>query len=162
MIETYLESLPSLNAELTVSSTVIFGPQIQDAKRKNLLSRFRNLPDIRFLDFVPDLTQHYAEADVVVSMAGYNTVCELLSHNKCAVLVPRSEPVREQLIRARLLADQGFFQTIEPHELNAETMKNKIIAAIKTTSIKRHLMDLDGLPRINERVRDLLTEESYG
>ena len=159
MIETYLESLSSLTAELTVSSTVIFGPQIPDAKRKNLLSRFRSLPDIRFLEFVPDLTQHYAEADVVVSMAGYNTVCELLSHNKCAVLVPRSEPVREQLIRARLLADQGFFQTIEPHEMNAETMKNKIIAAIKTTSIKRHLMDLDGLPRINKRVRQLLTEE---
>ena len=127
-----------------------------NARRENLLARFGNLPDVKFLDFEPDLTKHYAEADAVVSMAGYNTVCELLSHNKCAVLVPRSEPVREQLMRARLLANHGFFQTIEPHELNAETMKNKIIASLKTTSIKKHLMDLDGLPRINNRVRELL------
>ena len=156
MIETYLESLALLTTELAVRSTVIFGPQMPNAKRENLLARFGELSNVKFLDFEPDLTKHYAEADAVVSMAGYNTVCELLSHNKCAVLVPRSEPVREQLMRARLLANHGFFQTIEPHELNAATMKYKIIAALKTTSIKKHLMDLDGLPRINQRVRELL------
>lgn len=157
MIETYLESLPLLTAEIAIRSTVIFGPQIADAKRKNLLSRFGGLADINFLDFVPDLTRHYAETDLVVSMAGYNTVCELLSHDKRAVLVPRAEPVREQLIRARRLARQGFFEIIEPGELDAETMKRKIIHALKTTSIKKHFLDLDGLPRINERVRELLS-----
>ena len=50
------------------------------------------------------MTQLYAEADMVVSMAGYNTVCELLSFGRNAILVPRAEPVKEQLIRARLLA----------------------------------------------------------
>lgn len=97
MIETYLESLRLLAAEIAVRSTVIFGPQMADVRRESLLSRFSGLADINFLDFVPDLTRHYAEADIVVSMAGYNTVCELLSHEKRAVLVPRAEPVREQL-----------------------------------------------------------------
>ncbi len=159
MIETYLESLILLAAELPVSSTVVFGPQIEVGRRGELLERFGKLPKVKFSDFETDLTQLYADADVVVSMAGYNTVCELLSHNKRAVLVPRSEPVLEQLIRARLLADHGFFQNIEPNELNPQTMKDKIVAALKTTSIKRHLMDLDGLPCINERVRGLLMED---
>ena len=48
------------------------------------------------------MTNRYAESDVVVSQAGYNTICELLSFSRRAILVPRSEPVREQLIRARL------------------------------------------------------------
>lgn len=157
MIETYLESLPLLAGEVALRSTVIFGPQIADARRENLLNHFSYLPDVKFLDFEPDLARHYAEADLVVSMAGYNTVCELLSHEKRAVLVPRAEPVREQLIRARLLAEQGFFEVIEPVELNAETMKRKIIDAFNTTSIKKHFLNLDGLPRINERVYDLLT-----
>lgn len=162
MIETYLESLPLLTSELPVISTVVFGPQIQEDKRQELLRRFGDLADVRFLDFEPDLTQRYSQADVVVSMAGYNTVCELLSHQKSAVLVPRSEPVREQLMRARLLAQQGLFQAIEPSELNPETMKRKIIAAVKTSSLSRRMMDLDGLPRINVRVRDLLMKEFAG
>lgn len=159
MIETYLESLPLLEAELPVSSTVVFGPQIEAAKRDGLLARFGKLPNVKFSDFEADLTQLYSDADVVVSMAGYNTVCELLSHKKRAVLVPRSEPVREQLIRARLLAKHGLFQVIEPADLTAETMKNKIIAAVKSTSLAMHLLDLDGLRRIDNRVRELLTEE---
>lgn len=158
MIETYLESLRMLAEELAVSSTVVFGPQIAGEKRSEILEQYGTLSDVKFIDFEPDLTKFYAEADVVVSMAGYNTVCELLSHKKSAVLVPRSEPVREQLMRARLLAQNGLFQSIEPSDLNPETMKNKVIAAVKTTSLTRHLLDLDGLDRINERVQKLLTQ----
>lgn len=54
------------------------------------------------LGFEPDLTRLYSESDIIVSMAGYNTVCELLSFGHHAILVPRAEPVQEQLIRARL------------------------------------------------------------
>lgn len=158
MIETYLKSLPLLTEELAVSSTVVFGPQIAGEKRDEILKRYAASPGVKFIDFEPDLTKLYADADVVVSMAGYNTVCELLSHKKSAVLVPRSEPVREQLMRARLLAQNGLFQSIEPADLSPETMKNKVIAAVKTTSLTRHLLDLDGLRRINERVHELLTE----
>lgn len=159
MIETYLKSLPLLTSELSVSSTVVFGPQIRAEKRDELLARFGTLPKVKFSDFEPDLTQLYSESDVVVSMAGYNTVCELLSHKKNAVLIPRSEPVQEQLMRARLLAQHGFFEIIEPSDLTPETMKGKIIAAIKTTSLMKHFLDLDGLRRIDDRVRELLTEE---
>lgn len=157
MIETYLESLPMLMKEIAVSSTVVFGPQMARESRNAVLERYGELSGVEFVDFEPDMTKRYAESDVVVSMAGYNTVCELLSHNKNAVLVPRSEPVREQLMRARLLAQNGLFQSIEPAELYPENMKNKVIAAARSTSLTRHLLDLDGLRRINERVQDLLT-----
>lgn len=159
MIETYLESLPLLAKEIAVESTIIFGPQLDIEKRLALLARFGDLPNTKFLDFEPELTQFYAEADVVVSMAGYNTVCELLSHEKRAVLVPRAEPVMEQLIRARLLANKGVFQIIEPSELDAETMKRRVLSAIDTPSHKKNFLNLDGLPRINDRVHFLLSEE---
>lgn len=159
MIETYLDCVSLLLEEIECHSTVVFGPQMPAQQREELTRRYGTAGNIELVDFDPDLTQRYSEADVVVSMAGYNTVCELLSLNKSAVLVPRSEPVMEQLIRARLLAKNGFFQMIEPSDLDPSTMKNRIIAALRTTSLKRRLMDLDGLPRINERVRELLTED---
>jgi predicted glycosyltransferase len=158
MIETFLQSLPLLSKEIAVRATVIFGPQMPAAKREEFQTRYANA-DTQFLDFEPDLTKHYTEADVVVSMAGYNTVCELLSLNKRAVLVPRSEPVQEQLIRARLLSGNGFFEYIEPKELDAAMMSRKIMHSMKTICVGKHFLDLDGLPRINERVRDLLTEK---
>jgi predicted glycosyltransferase len=159
MIETYLEGLAVLPRNVALETTVIFGPQMPESKRDDLLERFGYLADVTFLDFEPDLTKRYAEADVVVSMAGYNTVCELLSFARRAILVPRSQPVMEQLIRARLLARQGLFDLVEPQDLSPETLMGKVLAAFKPAAVAATPLDLDGLPRIRARVRALLKGE---
>jgi predicted glycosyltransferase len=41
-------------------------------------------------------------------MGGYNTFCEVLSLNKRALIVPRTEPRLEQFIRASRAADMGL------------------------------------------------------
>jgi predicted glycosyltransferase len=160
MIETYLEGLAVLPRNVAIETTVIFGPQMPESCRAALLERFEYMADVTFLDFEPDLTKRYAEADVVVSMAGYNTVCELLSFARRAILVPRAEPVMEQLIRARLLAAQGLFDIIEPQDLTPETLMGRVLASFKPTAVDPTPLDLDGLPRIRERVAALLQEES--
>lgn len=160
LTETFLESLSILNRKIGVEATVIFGPNMPATSRDYFLRRYGKNRDIEFLDFQADLTPHYTKADVVVSMAGYNTICELLSLNKKAVLVPRAEPVLEQLIRSRLLAERGFFEYIEPSQLSAQEMSDKIIRAMMANISNDKQIDLNGLPRINERVRNLLTVEA--
>ena len=160
MIEAYLEGLASLPRNVALRSTVVFGPQMSPESRARLLERFGYLADVTFSEFEPDLTRLYAEADIVVSMAGYNTVCELLSSCRRAILVPRAEPVREQLIRARLFAAQGLFEIVEPQDLTPDTLIKKVLAALKPAAVPRAPFQLDGLPRIRERMRALLgTEE---
>jgi predicted glycosyltransferase len=44
----------------------------------------------------------------VVAMGGYNTFCEVLSLDKRALIVPRTEPRLEQHIRASRAADLGL------------------------------------------------------
>ena len=156
MIETYLEGLAGLPRNIAIQTTVIFGPQMSESRRTALLERFGYLADVTFLDFEPDLTRRYAEADVVVSMAGYNTVCEMLSFARRAILVPRAEPVMEQLIRARLLAAQGLFEIVEPQDLTPEVLIGKVLASFKPSPITPEPLNMDGLPRIRERVRALL------
>ena len=156
MIETYLEGLASLPRNVALRTTVVFGPQMPESARVRVRERFGYLADVTFLDFEPDLTRLYSESDIVVSMAGYNTVCELLSFGHHAILVPRAEPVREQLIRARLLAAQGLFDIVEPEDLNPSTLISKVLAALKPVEVARTPFDLDGLPRIRERMRALL------
>ncbi len=158
MIEKYLEGLAIGKLKFPVFSKIIFGPQMADKTRRELLARFGNLPDTNFSDFEADLTNDYAKADLIISMAGYNTVCELLSHRKKAILIPRSEPVREQLIRARLLENLGIFEMIEPRNLTAETLMGKISEVFYQAKNTRNFPEMDGLPRINERLENLLEE----
>ena len=159
MIEAYLEGLASLPRNVALRSTVVFGPQMSPDSCADLLERYGYLADVTFSEFEPDLTRLYADADIVVSMAGYNTVCELLSSSRRAILVPRAEPVQEQLIRARLLAAQGLFEIVEPQDLGPATLINKVLAALKPAAVARVPFELDGLPRIRERMSALLGEQ---
>jgi predicted glycosyltransferase len=160
MIETYLEGLSNLPRNVALKSTIVFGPQMSADKRATLISSFGYLTDVEFREFEPDLTELYAEADLVVSMAGYNTVCELLSFGRNAILVPRAQPVKEQLIRARLLASAGLFEMVEPNDLTPETLMTKVIASLKHAADLPVRVDLQGLPRIRERMRELLEEKT--
>lgn len=158
MIQAYLEGLSNLPRNVALRSTVVFGPQMSAAAQTSISEHFGYLTDVEFREFEPELTQLYAEADLVVSMAGYNTVCELLSSGCNAILVPRAEPVKEQLIRARLLAAEGLFDVVEPDELSPETLINKVLASLKPAINRPIRFDLQGLPRIRERIRELLEE----
>ena len=156
VVEAYLAGLVDLPRRFALRTKVIFGPQMPAADRADLLARYGQLHDVKFRDFKADLTEEYAKADVVVSMAGYNTVCELLSCGKRAVLVPREQPVQEQLIRARKLADMGLFHLVEQSQLTPTLLLETVISALDKETGTPSPIDLDGLPRIRRRVYELL------
>src|SRR5205085_7296643 len=62
--------------------------------------------------FLPELRSHVAAADCLVAMPGYNTVCDVLSYSRRAVLVPRQSHSLEQPIRAGRLRELGLAQTL--------------------------------------------------
>ena len=47
-------------------------------------------------------------------MGGYNTFCEILSFNKPAVIIPRTAPRQEQLIRATRAQELGLAKMLDP------------------------------------------------
>ena len=159
MIQAYLEGLSTLPRNVALKSTIVFGPQMSVDTRAEITKRFEYLTDVEFREFEPDLIELYGQADLVVSMAGYNTVCELLSFGRKAILVPRAEPVKEQLIRARLLNAAGLFEMVEPDELSPETLIAKVLNGLNDGAELPVRIDLQGLPRIRERIRELLEDE---
>jgi predicted glycosyltransferase len=158
LIEAYLEGLIALPRSVALRTTVVFGPQMPAASRERLLARFGALADVTYVDFDADLSARYASADLVVSMAGYNTVCELLSCAARAVLVPRARPVGEQLLRARLLAARGLFDVVEPDDLQPERLMTTVRQRLQQPPLPASV-DLDGLPRIHRRVAALLARD---
>jgi predicted glycosyltransferase len=156
LIQTYLDGLFALPRSIALQTTVVLGPQMAAHDRAAVLEKYSALADVWFVDFEPDLTSRYADADVVVSMAGYNTVCELLSFDLRAVLVPRANPVEEQLLRARLFAARGRFDYVEPEERDPGILMSRVLAALSRPSPSAAGVDLDGLARVRARVQALL------
>jgi predicted glycosyltransferase len=75
-----------------------------------------------------------AAADLIVSMAGYNTICEILSLRRKAIVIPRVTPTEEQLLRVERIASCGCFTAIHPDDLTPELMSGEIWRAAELSS----------------------------
>jgi predicted glycosyltransferase len=100
--------------------------------------------------FVAELPALVAGADVVVAMAGYNTVCEVLAAGTPAVLVPRVDPRAEQLLRANVLSARGLARTLVPAEITgprlAATIEEQALSG-RSEQVARvaNSLNIDGL-----------------
>ena len=72
------------------------------------MSRAGKLKRVDAITFHGQLEALVDRAAGVVAMGGYNTFCEVLSLNKRALIVPRTEPRLEQFIRASRAAQIGL------------------------------------------------------
>ena len=110
---------------------------------------------IKTIPFHPRLEDVMDAADLVVSMGGYNTICEILSHRTPALIIPRETPRREQLIRAKCLNRLNLIEYIPWHEANPLLLKEKIISLIANRSTYTRAMaafKLSGLDSIERRI----------
>jgi len=95
-----------------------------------------------------------AESDVVVGMAGYNTTAEILQSGLPAVLLPRSRPRREQLIRARRLSRLGLVETLEAP--TAETVRGAVERALLRGRRPPVALPMDGAQQVAALAGELL------
>jgi predicted glycosyltransferase len=93
---------------------VVTGSQLDAAERARLEAAAAARPDMELRRFVPDLMPLLAGAERVVTMGGYNTVCEVLRLGSRALVVPRVRPRREQLVRAERFAALGLLDMLHP------------------------------------------------
>ncbi|MBW4698846.1 MAG: hypothetical protein KME03_13285 [Aphanocapsa lilacina HA4352-LM1] len=82
------------------------------------------------LEFTDDLTSCIVAADAVISMGGYNTICEILILGKRAVVVPRVRPVEEQWIRCVRLEQMGLLTALHPDRIQAGELYKALQSAL--------------------------------
>ncbi len=85
-------------------------------------------------------------ADLVISMAGYNTISEIMRYQKNAIIIPRPGPSAEQTMRTQLLADRGLFNYIHPYQLTASNLAELIMSRLEngTHMDEQKLPNLEG------------------
>lgn len=158
LLSTYANALPQL-ADDDLHHVMVCGPEMAVDKRNAIAQTVGRRSDVDLLEFSDDMMGLMQASDVVVSMSGYNTVCELFSLRKRAVLVPRIKPVQEQWIRAHRLAQLGLARAVHPDNLTPRALAHAVRTELDQFNVRPRAMyqlDLEGLPRIRESVARLL------
>jgi predicted glycosyltransferase len=154
LLASFLDCLPLLLRSRPLRAVVLTGPNMSPADRAALVARC-NADAVRVeanRDDVPSLLE---AAAAVVTMAGYNSLCEVLAARKRALVVPRRGPSAEQRIRSRLFSERGLVRALDPADLEPARMAQEILALLEDRDgAGREWIPLDGA----ERAAQLLLE----
>ncbi len=141
-----------------VKSLIVTGPALDAAKKQKLARWAEGRRGVQVIEFTDDMMSYLDAADVVVAMGGYNTVCEILTLRKRAIVVPRVVPVEEQGIRAERMARLALFRCLHPDRLSAKTLAREVrgeVDALESAPEPGGRLRLDALPRIAFHLQSL-------
>jgi predicted glycosyltransferase len=134
VMDAYLSMLERENRPLPIKNVLITGPFMPKQDRKKVFKRARKL-GVRTYHFYRNMEKLLAAADLVVSMGGYNTICELLSLGTLPLIVPRDTPRKEQLIRAKIFHRNQLVDYIPWHQCGAERMREKVFSLLESPAV---------------------------
>ncbi|GLY16979.1 membrane protein [Kineosporia sp. NBRC 101677] len=131
---------------------LVAGPYMPDEVRAGLQQR----EDLTVLGFVPDTAPLITAAGAVVTMGGYNSVCEVLAAGRPGLIVPRVRPRQEQAIRAEAMAARTQLDCLLPEQLSPTSLGAWTREAVRRGTA-RHELDLQGLQRVPQLAAELLS-----
>lgn len=146
-------------AGLTVRAIIVTGPFMPPAEQQEFHERCDALDQVDIISFDSHIELLMQKAVAVVAMGGYNTFCEILTLDKPALIVPRSVPRQEQLIRAERAVKLGLVKMLDPAgERDALQMAAALRALPGQPLPSRAAIPglLSGHDRIADMVRDYL------
>ena len=159
LVSGYLDGLATLPVGSVPRSLIVCGPEMSESNRSQVERAAAQIPEVIVESFSDDMMSLMDAADVVVSMGGYNTVCELLTLRKRAVVVPRVEPVEEQWIRAERMQAAGLLRAIHPRSLSPASLIGAVLeelACVQQGQKNLYMAKMDGLERIEEAIQSHL------
>ncbi|MEE8333416.1 MAG: hypothetical protein V3R85_06170 [Alphaproteobacteria bacterium] len=149
-----------LDSDMAYPALFVLGPFMPQDTQAAFLDRVNRLDHAEAITFDPGFETLLARAAGVVGMGGYNTFCEILSFDKPALIVPRTVPRREQLIRAQRAGDLGLINFLVAGENpDAQIMATALHHLPQQRRPSEIVVPglLDGLDNVN-RLADLVME----
>jgi predicted glycosyltransferase len=156
VMDAYLKMLESAPTPVPFKSVLITGPFMPKAERKNISKRARKL-GVRMYEFYRQMEKIFAAADVVISMGGYNTLCEILSVHTISLVIPRETPRKEQAIRAQTFKSQNLIDYIPWHDLTTDLLWRKLLDLLANPQPYLHAVAqfrLTGIETMRQRLKE--------
>lgn len=148
LAETFLRALPLALESTPLRALVLTGPNMPAAQREQLAAMAAPYP-VEVRESSEDATALLRQASAVVTMGGYNTLCEVLASRKPALVVPRAGPSAEQRIRSRIFADRNLVRMLEPDGLTPEALAHGLLDLLAADDLpdEASIPPLDGAAR---------------
>ena len=114
-------------------------------------------------EYVDSPLKHlFAAADMIISRAGANSICEILALRKPNVLIPLSAAASrgDQILNANSFAKQGFSAVLEEEKLTDDTLYETVV---NTYENRRHFIEAMETSHLNnavETIKNLIEEVS--
>jgi predicted glycosyltransferase len=146
-----------LGAKSPFRFEIVLGPFTPGDRRVRIETARSGVPGVNVHEHVDRLAEWMPGFDVVVSMGGYNTLCEVMARARRSIAIPRIEPRREQLIRAEALEARGLLRTMHPAERSPERLEQLLHRSLDHGPVLpcRAMPPLNGLGRLADRLREL-------
>lgn len=158
VLKSYLEGGAQIATNLGAETVMVGGPDLPRVHARELTGLARQAPRVRWSDFEGCMCCRMRQADWIVTMGGYNTLCELARLRKPALVAPRTTPRLEQKIRAELWQKRGVVRMLDPGHIDANGMAAAVGDLIRNApAVADGGLDLSGLDRVEAQFRNLWT-----
>ena len=142
-------------------AVLITGPLMDAGQREQLRTQARGL-GARVLSSVEDTPSLINAADLVITMAGYNSLCEVVSLRRKALVVPRLGPRAEQRMRAELFQQKGLIDVLDPQEVSPRNLAQRVVDDLERTDfpVANAAIDTSGARNTARRLAGLVLERA--
>jgi len=162
LMQSCLEAFQAIGKNIPFEAVLITGPLMELEQREHLRAQARGLGTrVLVLTCVEDPPSFINASDLVITMAGYNSLCEILSLTKKALVVPRLGPRAEQRMRADLFQERGLIDVLDPREASPRNLADRIIRDLGRSDLPltNGMIDMSGARNAARRLSALAQEK---
>ena len=120
-----------------------------------------NLEQVKITEFIDNMAEAYAWADVVICRSGALTVCEIAAVGAAAIFVPFQHKDCQQYLNAKYLSDVGAAKIIEQADLTPEILVNYLKNFTRENLLQMALKAKTmSMPNAAQRVAEVIKQYS--
>jgi UDP-N-acetylglucosamine--N-acetylmuramyl-(pentapeptide) pyrophosphoryl-undecaprenol N-acetylglucosamine transferase len=120
-----------------------------------------NTPGYKQFEYVKEeLKDLFAAADIVISRAGANAICELLALKKPNLLIPLSAKASrgDQILNANSFLTQGFSMVLDEDDITEDILIQTVNELYEKRHDYRQTMESSALTDSISKIMDLINE----
>jgi predicted glycosyltransferase len=142
-----------------IAAVLCTGPLMAAPDRQRVAAATYGLPSVVVVDHLREPAAVAAGARCVVTRGGYNSLCELVRSDVPTIVVPRTWPRREQLLRAEAFESRGLVRRVDE---DGSDLEGRLAEAMADLTVSRpsptvHL-DFEGRRRVVAALRQVVGE----
>jgi predicted glycosyltransferase len=163
LLEAVIDSHLLIKEKIKHSLILFSGAFQNDFKQQEKKITDLNSEDIKIHFFDSEMYLNYlSQADLVISLGGYNSIIESISAKKTMLVYQRgfSGGNEEQDLRIKFFEDLGCLEILKPQDLTIKVLAEKIVNCILTNRFPEFNLNLNGVQNSSDLIVGIMNTQN--